>query len=192
MSRKKEKRGKRKKGSGVSFVVGVLVLVLLVVGFVVFGDKGDSDVSLSVSGVDENDDVVSGGLDGGSEFVDEVVEAVPDNSGVGDDVFIRFVDEEVGFSPRLLEVQVGQKVIFENAMKSGGVWPASDVHPTHRLYPGSDIGKCGTNVDIFDACRGLESGESWSFVFNEKGEWGYHDHLSSKYTGTIVVKEFAE
>jgi plastocyanin len=41
---------------------------------------------------------------------------------------------------------------------------------------------------IFDACRGLNQEESWSFIFNEIGEWYYHDHLNSSWKGEIVVK----
>ena len=67
-------------------------------------------------------------------------------------------------------------------------WPASAMHPTHTLYPGSGIEKCGTGEKIFDACKGLEQGESFSFTFNEKGSWKYHDHLSVSSTGTIVVE----
>jgi hypothetical protein len=50
--------------------------------------------------------------------------------------------------------------------------------------------KCGTPEQnkIFDACRGVKQGESWSFVFNEVGKWYYHDHLNPFWKGEIVVK----
>ncbi len=96
---------------------------------------------------------------------------------------------ERGFEPMILEVPRGAKVTFVNESANPS-WPASDLHPTHRLYPGSGIEKCGTpeQANIFDACRGLEKGESWSFVFNEVGEWPYHDHLNPSLTGKIIVK----
>jgi plastocyanin len=63
-------------------------------------------------------------------------------------------------------------------------------HPTHEVYPGSSIKKCGTleQNKIFDACHGLKQGEKCSFVFNEVGEWYYHDHLNPSWKGEIVVK----
>jgi len=36
--------------------------------------------------------------------------------------------------------------------------------------------------------RGLAEGESYTFIFNEAGNWRYHDHLRSSLTGTIVVR----
>ncbi|MBI4154200.1 hypothetical protein HY501_02600 [Candidatus Woesearchaeota archaeon] len=94
-----------------------------------------------------------------------------------------------GFSPATLTIDAGDTVTFTNK-DTNPHWPASAVHPTHTVYPGSDISKCGTTEQesIFDACRGLEEGESWSFTFNEKGTWRYHDHLNLGLTGSIVVE----
>ena len=55
-------------------------------------------------------------------------------------------------------------------------WPASAFHPTHLLYPG------------FDALRGLNAGESYSFTFDKVGSWKYHNHLSPSFTGAIIVE----
>ena len=82
---------------------------------------------------------------------------------------------DAGFSPKTLEVSVGETVIFKNdgtALR----WPASAPHPTH------------TGLAGFDAQRALEPGESWSFKFTTAGTFNYHDHLNSGTTGTIVVK----
>lgn len=59
-----------------------------------------------------------------------------------------------GFVPKTLTVHAGDTVRFTNTDTSPH-WPASDDHPTHRLYPGSDIAKCGTpeQSGIFDACK---------------------------------------
>lgn len=94
-----------------------------------------------------------------------------------------------GFEPKTLTVKTGTIVTFVNE-DSNKHWPASAMHPIHTVYPGSDIKKCGTaeEKNIFDACRGLAQGESFSFTFNEKGSWKYHDHLSVPSTGTIVVE----
>lgn len=94
-----------------------------------------------------------------------------------------------GFSLQSLTISQGESVIFIN---KGSVlnWPASAVHPTHKLYPGSDINKCSTpeEKNIFDACKGLKKGESYIFTFNEKGNWRYHDHLNPSSTGIMMVE----
>ncbi|MEK6844114.1 MAG: plastocyanin/azurin family copper-binding protein [Nanoarchaeota archaeon] len=93
-----------------------------------------------------------------------------------------------GFSPQTLNINQGDKVTFVNK-DSNPHWPASAMHPTHTVYPGSDIKKCDTAEQpiIFDSCRGLKQGEEWSFTFNEKGNWNYHDHIAAGLRGTIIV-----
>ncbi len=93
-----------------------------------------------------------------------------------------------GFSPSSLEINSGDKVTWVNNGNAES-WPASAIHPTHTVYPGSDIKKCGTSEEgkIFDACKGFANGESWSFTFNEKGTWNYHDHLQAGKVGKIIV-----
>ena len=96
---------------------------------------------------------------------------------------------DTGFVPANVTIAVGETVTFVNDAQASK-WPASDVHPTHRSYPGSDIAKCsGTELDaIFDACRGLATGEEYSFTFTEVGSWKYHDHLRASHGGTITVE----
>jgi len=92
-----------------------------------------------------------------------------------------------GYSPQEVTISMGGKVIFENI--EGAHWPASNIHPTHRSYPGSDIKKCNTDeTSGFDACRTLENGESYKFTFNEPGEWRYHDHINPQIKGKITVE----
>ena len=94
-----------------------------------------------------------------------------------------------GFSPNPLTVKLGETVTFIN-QSSNPFWPASPMHPTHKVYPGSDIERCGTaeEPNIFDACRGIPAGGSWSFTFDEIGSWNYHNHLNSSHFGKIVVE----
>ena len=93
-----------------------------------------------------------------------------------------------GFSVESLTVKAGDTVTWvatDNSLR----WPATDVHPSHTLYPGSSISDCGKeDVEIFDSCGKLRKGESFSFTFNEVGEWAYHDHLDTRATGTIIVE----
>ena len=79
------------------------------------------------------------------------------------------------FEPSSLTIKAGDTVTFEN--KSGDdFWPASNVHPTHLLYPG------------FDAKKPILDGGTYSFTFTKKGSWGYHNHLTPDIQGTIVVQ----
>ena len=79
-----------------------------------------------------------------------------------------------GFTPLRLEVEVGQRVLFRN--KSDTVfWPASNIHPTHQIYP------------EFDAKAAIEAGSSWLFTFERPGFWRYHNHLGPERSGLIVV-----
>ena len=94
-----------------------------------------------------------------------------------------------GFSPMTITIKIGESITFKNE-SSQAVWPASALHPTHTVYPGSDIKKCGTAEEssIFDACKGIEKGEKWAFIFSSPGMWKYHDHLNPSHFGTIIVK----
>lgn len=95
-----------------------------------------------------------------------------------------------GYAPNELTVKKGSTVNFTNS-SSATHRPASAQHPTHTVYPGSDIQKCGSTAQgiIFDACVGVEPGDSYSFTFNEVGEWFYHDHLNPSNFGKVVVVE---
>ena len=77
-----------------------------------------------------------------------------------------------GFYPATLTIKKGGTVTWINK-DTEKHWPASAMHPTHTVYPGSNIEKCGTIEEegIFDSCRGLDTGESYSFTFNEIGSW---------------------
>jgi len=144
-------------------LIGVIVVILIVVGFFLFQSGDDAT---------------------------EIKEGSSQSSGSENSVKIANEIEMTssGFSPATLNIKQGDKVTFVNK-DSSAHWPASAMHPTHTVYPGSDIKKCGTNEErnIFDACNDIPPGESWSFTFNEKGNWGYHDHLSASLFGKIIV-----
>ena len=88
-----------------------------------------------------------------------------------------------GFNPGTLTIRSNETVTWVNK-GSLSSWPASAVHPSHNAYPESG----GCLGSKFDACRRLKQGESYSFTFNQKGTWKYHDHLSPGNTGTIIVE----
>lgn len=93
------------------------------------------------------------------------------------------------FFPSTLTTKAWDRVEFVNTDTSPH-WPASDPHPIHTGYPGSWIDKCWTQeqINIFDACKWLSQNEIFTFVFNERWTWWFHDHLNHTLTWTIIVK----
>ena len=91
------------------------------------------------------------------------------------------------FVPNEVRIKPGQSVLWVN--EDQVFWPAANLHPTHREYPGSDIAQCGTDgrFVIFDACEAMGPGAAYAFQFNEIGEWKFHDHINPKATGTVIV-----
>src|SRR3989338_2021783 len=96
---------------------------------------------------------------------------------------------DFGYSSATVKISAGDTVAFVNN-SSHPMWTASNSHPTHILYPGSDINKCSTALagELFDACKGVAPGESWSFTFTQKSNWGYHNHLQTGHGGIIIVE----
>ena len=85
------------------------------------------------------------------------------------------VMKEDSFQPETLTIRKCTKVVFEN-QDNVAHWPASNLHPTHGIYP------------EFDPLQSIEAGKNWSFVFDKAGNWRYHDHLSPSLRGTVIVK----
>ena len=81
---------------------------------------------------------------------------------------------EDAYTPNQVKIKVGTKITFINETNTAR-WPASDLHPSHGIYP------------EFDPKRPIPKGETWEFTFDKIGEWGFHDHLSPYITGKIVV-----
>lgn len=90
---------------------------------------------------------------------------------------------DAGYSPNPLTIKAGETVTFKNE-SSRSMWPASAMHPTHREYPTTG----GCLGSTFDACMGVQPGNSWSFQFDIAGTWRYHDHLNPSSFGMIVVE----
>ena len=127
--------------------------------------------------------------------VEEVIEEIMEEEMTGEEHEMLMAGEHVvvysdgGYAPKELTIKKGDRVTFRNE-SARETWPASAMHPSHTAYPGSSIGKCGTQEEsrIFDACKGFKQGEEWSFVFNEIGNWKYHDHLRSTDWGSVIVE----
>lgn len=88
-----------------------------------------------------------------------------------------------GYAPAALTIKKGETVVFKN-QSSRAMWAASAMHPTHRVYPTTG----GCLGSTFDACKGVQTGGSWSFKFDVSGSWKYHDHLTPGDRGEIIVQ----
>lgn len=81
-----------------------------------------------------------------------------------------------GFEPEKLRVKKGTKVVFVNN-STDLRWPASNLHPTHLVFP------------QFDPKKPISKGGKWEFKFDKSGVWHFHDHILPHLTGTITVVE---
>ena len=84
-----------------------------------------------------------------------------------------------GYKPRDITVNLGDTIEFSTT-EDKPYWPASNVHPTHRLY------------SEFDPKEPVLPEDTWAFTFDRVGEWRYHDHIAPFYTGVITVVEPGE
>jgi plastocyanin len=85
---------------------------------------------------------------------------------------ITYTDE--GFSPSVLIVDAGQTITIENE-SSRDLQFSSDQHPTHTQNE-------ELNAEI------LPPGETQTLRLDERGTWGYHDHLNPGETGEVIVE----
>ena len=128
--------------------------------------KEETAKESSTTNTQTTDNTTSGG---GSSSDDDSITQPPPTSGKTWTVNI----SSSGFSPPSITISAGDTVTWVNN-DNRSHWPASDNHPLHREYSGFDS-------------FGISSGGSWSFKFNNKGTWGYHDHQFPSKSGTIIV-----
>ncbi|MBI2618237.1 hypothetical protein HYW58_02175 [Candidatus Kaiserbacteria bacterium] len=86
---------------------------------------------------------------------------------------------ENGFEPSRLTVPPGATVVFTTELEKY-FWPASNLHPSHTIYP------------EFDPKKPIAPNAEWQFSFEKSGVWAYHDHLAPYFTGTVIVIDEAE
>lgn len=79
------------------------------------------------------------------------------------------------YQPSTVSLKAGQSIRFVND-SGANRWPASNLHPSHLLYP------------EFDPKKPIKPGESWIFTFRKQGNWRMHDHLLPYIKGTITVE----
>lgn len=80
-----------------------------------------------------------------------------------------------GWQPKEISIHQGDTVKFTST-RGQPFWPASDLHPTHTIYP------------QFDPKQPIGPNDSWTFSFDRVGDWRFHDHLAPFYTGVIHVQ----
>jgi len=81
-----------------------------------------------------------------------------------------------GFVPDTLTIKKGQTIAFRTT--AGKLfWPASNLHPSHLLYP------------EFDPQQPIQPNNVWAFTFEKVGSWKFHDHLAPYFTGVVNVTE---
>jgi len=89
-----------------------------------------------------------------------------------------------GFSPKIITISKGDTVQFINE-SSSLMWIASDIHPTHSLYPIKSGSDClGSS---FDQCAASQNGGVWEYTFTETGSHGYHNHRQVSKRGVVIV-----
>ena len=133
------------------YLIGFLVVVALVLaGFFVSRDSSDTEPAEEVA---EKSEVVATGVQHSIVLTKE------------------------GYEPSEITISVGDEIEFSADSSYGNLhWPASNVHPSHDIYP------------EFDPLKPIEAGASWSFVFSQEGEWRFHDHLAPYHTGVVTVE----
>lgn len=111
---------------------------------------------------------------------------------------------DTGFVPNTIRIKSGEVVTFLSKA-TAPVWPAGDVHPTHDKYPSPAYALAGDqaksfgskacveygirkNGDVLDPCKMLLPNQTFSFQFNEKGNWGFHNHVRPEHSGVIIVE----
>jgi len=110
------------------------------------------------------------------QSVDELNSQVPASLVEGQEHIVTLTED--GYIPEEITIKKGDTVTWKS--DTGGLfWPASNLHPSHRDYPGG----------VFDPKQPIEPESSWNFTFGEVGDWKYHDHLAPYYTGVVHVNE---
>lgn len=89
---------------------------------------------------------------------------------------VTIVRTATGYEPNEVTIKKGDIILWTN--ESGEFhWPASDLHPTHGIYP------------EFDPLVPVGPEEDWKFKFDKVGVWKFHDHIRANEVGVVTVTE---
>ncbi len=107
---------------------------------------------------------------------DTEIKSIVGATEILEETTVTIVRTENGYEPKEVTVKKGDVVLWTN--ESGEFhWPASDLHPTHGIYP------------EFDPLKPIASGDIWKFKFDKVGVWKFHDHIRANKVGTVTVVE---
>jgi len=152
------------------FIVGVLVLIVgVAIGWYVLG-RGRTGLEFP-----KKDTTVSGTTGTSGALIPGTGEGAlggGEKGGVQERTVVTYTGN--GFAPNPVTVRVGAIVTFVNE-STGGMWVASDVHPTHQILPG------------FDQLTSVQKGGMYEYTFDKVGTWRYHNHTNPQDAGSVVV-----
>ena len=142
-------------------IIGIIVAILIIGGAVVLANQSKDD---------ENTQTPSNSLSADSESSNS---NTTDTNTVAATASSTITYSDNGFSPATLTVASGTKVTIKNS-SSNPLQFDSNPHPEHTDNPELNIGR-------------INPGESQTITVTTKGSHGYHNHLNSGDTGTLVV-----
>ena len=100
-------------------------------------------------------------------------------------IFKQFVSSKPGANHKIILTEDGFKLDTITIHKGDSItflfyldkpyWPASNIHPTHGIYP------------EFDPLDAVMPNKTWTFKFDKVGTWAFHDHLAPYFVGRITV-----
>jgi len=105
--------------------------------------------------------------------VDEILAEPYESTPIAIDAeIVEITYTDSGFSPSETIVEAGTNVLFVNK-STKKMWVASNPHPTHSIYPRFDQ---------------LQIGDEYLSMFTDPGTYNYHNHVSPRDGGKIIVK----
>lgn len=140
----------------------IVILFVIVVGYVLASTQGSKEEKMAPQVVTNETPEIS-----------TETNEVFDTEGVETENVVTY--DENGFLPPTITIAQGATVTFTNVSKNP-MWVASADHPTHNDLPG------------FDQKLSAGKGEFYSFAFDQKGNWSYHNHLNPQHAGMVVVE----
>ena len=142
----------------------------------VYGDTGDKSFSgLTKPYKDKNGQMVAVYVSTGKPVPNSITEPTVSFDKTMGMSMATVHYTNTGFEPKTLTVPVGTMVEFVNDSDIE-MWVASNPHPQHDILP------------TFDEFDGVKKGEVYTYTFDKKGTWPYHDHINAAKEGVIVVQ----
>lgn len=147
-------------------IIIVVIAVVAAGGFILLRSSDSTDTDTQ-----EQDEITTQPAEESSTSEEEAAEGEAEEA---EQVAATITYTDSGFSVDNQTVAAGSTVEIVNQSDSQLDF-ASNVHPVH-----SDNSEF--NVGI------IEAGDSTTFVVNETGTWGFHNHLNSSQLGEITVE----